>query len=193
VGYHLANYLVSGLAGETTVPVRLASGAFVSVATGTQLHVALRRDTSVLVWGPDPRGNGFVLGVGGGSTAAPDGDGLTTGQEWDLGTDPWSADTNGDGLSDGMASATGKSATNPDMDGDGVANVVERANGTDPFRADTDGDGVGDGTDCFPLDPTRTQCPAPQPGDVTPPSITLTEPTSATLQSTVCNPSPCPP
>ncbi|MGH2688163.1 MAG: chitobiase/beta-hexosaminidase C-terminal domain-containing protein, partial [Actinomycetota bacterium] len=193
VGYHLANYLASGADQETRVPVRLATGSFVSVSAGTYLMAALRRDTSLLIWGSYTWGNGFVLGIGGGAGADPDGDGLTTQQEWDLGTDPWSPDSNGDGIPDGLASASGKSATNPDMDGDGVPNVVERANGTDPFRADTDGDGVGDGADCFPLDPTRTQCPAPQPGDVTPPSITLTEPVGATLQSTVCNPSPCPP
>jgi hypothetical protein len=167
----------------------------VSASAGTSQisGVVLRRDTSLLVWGSNPRGNGFVLGVGGGASADPDGDGLTTAQEWDLGSDPFSADTNGDGISDGIASASGKSPTNPDMDGDGVANVVERARGTDPFVADTDGDGVADGADCFPLDPTRTQCPPPIPGDVTPPVITLTEPVSATLQSSTCTPSPCPP
>lgn len=53
--------------------------------------------------------------------------------------------------------------------------------GTDPFNPDTDGDTVNDGTDAFPLDPTRSTAPSPDPEDTTPPTITLTEPTSATL------------
>jgi hypothetical protein len=75
------------------------------------------------------------------------------------------------------------SATDPDMDNDTVLNGVERLNGTDPFRSDTDGDGTGVGTDAFPLDPTRTTAPSGTPGDTTPPTITLTEPTNATLIS----------
>ena len=80
---------------------------------------------------------------------------------------------------------TGISPTSLDVDGDGVSNTLERTKGTDPLRADTDGDAVSDGTDCFPLDPTRTTCPTPIPGDVTPPIITLTEPVSAVLISSV--------
>jgi len=95
------------------------------------------------------------------------------------------ADTNGDGIPDGVAIKSGISATNLDMDGDGVSNAVELARGTDPFLADTDGDGVNDGQDCFPLDPSRWQCPAPDPNDHTPPTITLQEPTNATLLSVV--------
>jgi hypothetical protein len=71
------------------------------------------------------------------------------------------------------------------MDGDGALNKSELTNGTDPFRADTDGDGVNDGADCFPLDPTRSTCPQSDPNDHTPPTITLAEPTSATLISSV--------
>jgi len=112
----------------------------------------------------------------------PDGDGLVTKDELALGTDPFTADTNGDGIGDGTAVRSGQSPTSVDMDGDGVTNTVERTTkGTDPLRADTDGDGVSDGADCFPLDPTRTTCPTPVPGDVTPPVITLTEPVSAVL------------
>jgi hypothetical protein len=110
---------------------------------------------------------------------------LTTGQEWSLGTDPLDPDTNDDGILDGVAVKSGKSPTNPDMDGDGVLNAAELGKGTDPFNTDTDGDGVSDLTDCFPLDPTRNQCPPPQQGDQTPPVITLTEPTNAVLISSV--------
>lgn len=118
----------------------------------------------------------------------PDQDGLTNAQEA-LGTDPWSVagsvDTNGDGIPDGVAVAGGMSARNPDMDGDGLANAAELAIGGDPSIADTDGDGVVDGADAFPVDPTRSAAPSPVPGDTTPPTIDLTEPTNAVLISTV--------
>ncbi len=52
-----------------------------------------------------------------------DGDGLTNGQEKELGTDPLEPDTDGDGLDDGL----------------------EVKVGTDPLKEDTDGDGVTDG------------------------------------------------
>jgi alpha-tubulin suppressor-like RCC1 family protein len=115
--------------------------------------------------------------------ADPDHDGLTTAQEQVLGTDPLNLDTNGDGIPDGAEVAMGLSPTNPDMDGDGVLNAVEIAQHTDPFKPDTDGDGVADGTDCFPLDPTKSECQAPDPDDHTPPTITLLEPANATLVS----------
>jgi len=158
--------------------IALAHDDFVAIAAANDIRLALRWDTTLFGW-PDT-GNGFVLGNGGGADDDPDGDGLTTRQEWSLGTDPWTADTNGDGISDGQAIATGRSATEADMDGDGVPNATEQANNTDPFRADTDNDTATDDTDCFPLDPVRTSCPVPQPGDTTPPTITLTEPMGAT-------------
>jgi alpha-tubulin suppressor-like RCC1 family protein len=114
-----------------------------------------------------------------------DGDGLPDTTETALGSDPHNADTNADGLPDGAAYAAGLSVTSDDMDGDGVANQVERDRGTDPFRADSDGDGVSDAADAFPLDPSRWQPLPPQAGDTTPPVITLTEPTSAILVSSV--------
>jgi alpha-tubulin suppressor-like RCC1 family protein len=109
----------------------------------------------------------------------PDGDGLTTITELGLGTDPYNADTNCDGLMDGTAVASNVSPTDPDVDADGVSNCAERQQGTNPFAADTDGDLVPDGSDAFPLDPTRSQAPPPNPSDVTPPVITLTQPTNA--------------
>jgi len=113
--------------------------------------------------------------------ADPDHDGLGTADEYRHGTNPLDPDSNDDGILDGAAVASGVSATRTDVDGDGLTNAVERAKGTDPFNRDTDADGVGDGQDCFPLDPTRTQCPPPVPGDTTPPVITLIEPTNAVL------------
>jgi hypothetical protein len=115
----------------------------------------------------------------------PDGDGLPTREELQAGTDPFNPDTNGDGVSDLVAVRSGLSGTNLDMDSDGVANAAELAQGTDPFRPDTDGDGTLDGVDCFPLDGARSTCPQPTPGDVTPPVITLAEPTTAVLVSSI--------
>ena len=60
---------------------------------------------------------------------------------------------------------------------------AERALGTDPFNPDTDGDSTNDGADDFPLDPTRDTAPSSNPSDTTPPTITLDEPTNATLVS----------
>lgn len=91
-------------------------------------------------------------------------------------------DLNGDGLADEVDRQLGINPGTMDVDGDGVANPAELLQGTDPFRADTDGDGVSDGTDAFPLDPTRWNPGAGTPGDTTPPVITLTKPANAVLQ-----------
>lgn len=79
----------------------------------------------------------------------PDGDGLTNGEEWLLGTDPLNPDTDGDGIPDAEEARIG---TNPakadaldDPDNDGLANIEEILLGTNPFCADTDGDGCPDG------------------------------------------------
>ncbi len=116
-----------------------------------------------------------------------DRDGLTFLEEFRFGTSPTDPDSNDDGLLDGTAVDSGVSPSNTDSDGDGLTNAQELTKGTDPFQFDTDGDGVGDAADCFPLDATRT-CPSPTTGDVTPPVITLTEPTNAQI----CTPN-CPP
>jgi hypothetical protein len=110
-----------------------------------------------------------------------DRDGLGFHEEIRLGTSPIDPDSNDDGILDGAAADSGISPTSTDGDGDGLTNAQELAKGTDPFRFDTDGDGVSDAADCFPIDAART-CVPPTPGDVTPPIITLTEPTNACLQ-----------
>ncbi len=171
-----------------------------SVSAGDSHSAALAQDGSVWTWGANQYGQlGDGTAPNGKMTpvkvlqavddtwldADPDNDGLTNRREFLYGCDPMNPDTNGDGLPDGAAIAAGLSCSNPDMDGDGLTNVVERQIGTDPFKADTDGDGVPDGTDCFPLDRTRWQCPPPDPNDHTPPAITLTEPTNATLVGSV--------
>jgi hypothetical protein len=189
-GYHNASALDPDASTYLSAwPMRITEGDFIALTAGRTVSVVERDDTTLLVWWQtvgDRRGDGFALGPPGGSGGLdPDGDGLTTAQEWALGTDPFNADTNGDGISDGVALATGLSPTNPDQDGDGVENAAEIARGTNPFAWDSDGDGHGDGEDAFPLDPTRWQAPTPTPGDTTPPVITLTEPTNAVLISSV--------
>jgi hypothetical protein len=171
-----------------------------AIAATSSHSVAARAAGSVWVWGSNSFGQtgdgttggtkyvptqvpSFSLGSNAWLEQDTDLDGLLNYRELQLGSDLLNADTNGDGISDGTQAASGQSLTNLDMDGDGVQNATERANGTDPFRADTDGDSVNDGGDCFPLDPTRSTCPPPVPGDTTPPAITLTEPTNAQLIS----------
>jgi alpha-tubulin suppressor-like RCC1 family protein len=110
-----------------------------------------------------------------------DQDGLLGWQEYAAGTDPLSVDSNGNGLSDLVDTRRRSQSANPDDDGDGLPNVVEIALGTDPFLADTDGDTVSDLVDAYPLDSTRSQAPAPDPNDTTPPTIILTRPSNARL------------
>jgi alpha-tubulin suppressor-like RCC1 family protein len=193
---------------DRSLPVRMALlESVVDIAAGIGIYhphsAALTADGRIWTWGDNFYG---ALGSGGAAEDGrlrpqalegfsvsdqawpfgdPDGDGLLTREELAQGTDPFNADSNGDGISDLAAVRSGMSATNPDMDGDGIANAVERTQGTDPLRSDTDGDGVADGTDCFPVDPTRSACPEPVPGDVTPPQVDLTEPVSAVLVSSV--------
>jgi hypothetical protein len=175
----------------------------VATSAGGDHTMAIRDDATLWTWGcggcaalghtlPYPENYGtplpvpdFLLADASWVTADPDGDGLPTGFEWRLGTDPLRADTNRDGIPDGASVDGAIDPSALDSDGDGVRNTVEVAQGTDPLRADTDGDGVGDGEDCFPLDPARSQCASPDPGDQTPPLINLTEPANATLISSV--------
>ncbi len=184
-GSYYGSYLESGALNGSDSFAELVRDDFIEISAGSSILLALRADTKIREWGSmmSTGANGVLLGDATGSADDPDSDGLTNAEEWLLGTDPYDSDTNDDGILDGVAAASGLSATDPDMDDDSVPNWVERANGTDPFRSDTDGDTVGDGTDAFPLDPTRTTAPSGSPGDTTPPTITLTEPTNATLIS----------
>jgi alpha-tubulin suppressor-like RCC1 family protein len=199
----------TGLTTSRTVPFPLNAPPGVLAAAGGYAHsLAIRANGTVWAWGNaaygqvgdnSATGDRFspvqVFGAGGTGTFSvgnnawleqdSDADGLLNYREFLLGADALNADTNADGVLDGPAVSQGLSATNTDMDGDGVTNAVERANGTDPFRADTDGDTYNDLADCFPLDSTRWQCPPPVGGDTTPPVITLTEPTNASLISSV--------
>ena len=84
----------------------------------------------------------LLVGCPGGDA---DGDGLTNGEEKDLGTDPKVADTDGDGLDDGEEVDLGLDPAAADSDGDGLDDSEELDLGTEPLEADTDGDGVSDG------------------------------------------------
>jgi len=82
--------------------------------------------------------------------ADTDGDGLTDWYEIHVsGTDPTHADTDGDGLNDAWEVRYGLNplvADNPtaDSDNDGLTNAQEAQHGTNPNLADSDGDGVSD-------------------------------------------------
>jgi alpha-tubulin suppressor-like RCC1 family protein len=206
-GYNYLGALGVGEVGEHYNPTAVVSPekltSIASLGANAAVHSSAVAPTGhVLVWGngtDGELGNGtfdtssgvplvvpdFSVTTDALLTSDVDGDGLSNEEEVALGTDPGNRDTNGDGVPDGAAVQAGISPTNTDMDGDGVSNAAEALAGTDPFLADTDGDGVNDGQDCFPLDPTRWQCPAPDPNDHTPPVITLQEPTNAQLISSV--------
>ena len=86
----------------------------------------------------------------------PDGDGLTSAEERELGTDPREQDSDGDGLPDGIeVNLQNTDPTNPDSDDDGLtdgAEVMEHS--TDPTAPDSDMDGFLDGEEVeFGSDP----------------------------------------
>jgi hypothetical protein len=180
-----AYVIASGVGAPVLMP---AASAILQAAGGVWQSVLLRADGSV--WqtpyiggnpgdpSPAPVPN-LTLAANTSLLTDADGDGLAAWEEYRAGTDPLNADSNGNGLSDLVDVRRGSASGNPDDDGDGVANALEAAAGTDPFRADTDGDGVSDRLDAYPLDPTRSQAPAPDPSDTTPPVIILTEPAGA--------------
>ncbi len=84
------------------------------------------------------------------ASADPDVDGLTNGQEQDVGTNPTLEDTDGDGLKDGaeLAPANPFFQSDPnkfDTDGDFLPDGVEvNQTHTSPTLKDTDGDGLPD-------------------------------------------------
>jgi YD repeat-containing protein len=83
-----------------------------------------------------------------------DSDGLTNVQEYQAGTNFFTADTDGDGLLDGYEVGYALNAvvfdSHLDTDADGLSNLQEHSAGTDPNNDDTDGDGLLDGVDPNP-------------------------------------------
>ncbi len=76
----------------------------------------------------------------------PDGDGLASKAELDLGTEPCTADTDGDGLSDGQEIALGTAPADADSDDDFLLDGQEvNAWRTNPLNPDTDGGCLADG------------------------------------------------
>jgi hypothetical protein len=95
----------------------------------------------------------------GNPNADSDNDGLTNGQESQMGTDPQNSDTDGDGMSDGQEAQAGTSPTNSDTDGDSVSDGQELQQGTDPNDADSDNDGLPDGSEQGSSNTCDGSCP----------------------------------
>lgn len=75
-----------------------------------------------------------------------DNDGLSNGQEYELGTEPYNEDTDGDGLKDGEEINTyGTDPHKVDTDEDGLEDGDEIYFETDPLNPDSDGNGISDG------------------------------------------------
>jgi len=73
-----------------------------------------------------------------------DEDGLTNGEEEELGTDPEVADTDKDGVNDGTEVDNGSDPLDDDSDDDGLTDGEEAELGSDPNSSDSDGDGYPD-------------------------------------------------
>jgi Bacterial TSP3 repeat len=89
------------------------------------------------------------------ANADPDGDTLSNLQEFQRGSNPGKADTDGDGLADNTESA--HNALSPDSDADGLGDYAETTAPlpSDPNLADSDGDGLTDKRETeLGLDPT---------------------------------------
>jgi hypothetical protein len=167
-----------------------------ALTAGGNFSAALSIDGTVWTWGAGANGAtgqgttantylvkqipSFSLVANAAALTDTDNDGLADGVEWDMGTDPESADTNADGIDDAAALSLGEPVSSLDADGDGLTFAQELMMGTNPWAADTDGDGVGDGSDAFPVDASRSSAGTPNPNDHTPPVITLQKPVSAT-------------
>jgi alpha-tubulin suppressor-like RCC1 family protein len=179
-GLNSSNQLGDGTSTQRVFPVQVkdTSGAFASgiidFAAGAAHTLATKSDGTAWGWGLNSLGQAGSTATGvnpnvasaivaGGPTMYivvayddPDSDTLLTWKERELGTNPYSRDTDGDGMSDDYEVSHG---LNPlvndaydDPDHDYFLNTQEYAAGTDPHNPDTDGDGALDGEDIYPLD-----------------------------------------
>jgi hypothetical protein len=127
-----------------------------------------------------------------------DDDGLTDARETELGTDPFSPDTDGDTISDGdEVEFYGTDPLQRDTDGDGLDDAQELASiGTNPLIADSDGDGVSDpveiaaGSD--PLNAASSPAPSPRPATPAPSPSPAPSATLAPSASPVATPATLP-
>jgi thiol-disulfide isomerase/thioredoxin len=107
-----------------------------------------------------------------------DGDGVTNGEEEELGTDPEQSDSDGDGLSDGEEVENGSDPLDDDSDDDGLTDGEEADLGTDANNSDSDGDSYPDAlevemgsdpadaescinTGCWPYNPNKDEIEDP--------------------------------
>ncbi|MFT6862834.1 MAG: hypothetical protein ACJAVK_001394 [Akkermansiaceae bacterium] len=116
-------------------------------------------------FGLDPDDDGEAGDPDQGASGDPDSDTLTNAEEYSLGTNPTSDDSDGDGLKDNVEddggiyvgpNQTGTSPRLDDTDRDGLKDgnevptedyVDANQSGTDPNKVDTDEDGFADGTE----------------------------------------------
>jgi hypothetical protein len=169
--------IILGAAGDGTASIRGTLDDFAIFASALDpIHIAalakgdvpltLDKDTDgdgIPDWWEDD--NGLVKSDKADAALDRDSDGLTNLQEFQKGSNPKIADTDGDGLKDGAETGTGVfvSATNTgtspliaDSDGDGLSDGVETNTkifvnptntGTNPVVKDTDGDTFTDGAE----------------------------------------------
>lgn len=134
-----------------------ASGGFLGVF---EVAVYAKSDTDKDNMDDDwERQHGLVVGVND-ANLDPDSDALANAQEYQAGSDPQKADTDGDTLKDGEeVTVYHTKPTSPDTDADGLSDSAELiTHRTNPLAVDTDGDYFWDGLELtLGTDPLRSQ------------------------------------
>ena len=126
------------------------------VSGGAKYGISIDIDGLPVWW---KRVYGFPIGVDV-SQQDPDGDGLVNIDEYNAGTNPLIADTDGDGLSDGVEVHTyGSNPNNPSTSNDGLPDSVAVAHGLNPLTAFNGGTGYDDATVLlYGCEPTNSAC-----------------------------------